>query len=395
MDDEEPNCNEIDKSIKYMKKIGIKSKLAMYYILMACKSESKIGLEYKGLTDSLESYYYGYKRSLKTISNRWLEEVSKMGENDRDAKKYILKKEQNTYFALSVLYDLQYERGGDKNEMTSKCPYTPMAKNFIQTIIETNKCLCLCYTNYVLAAAEEYGYKLIKGLLMSSHIYLGIIDDEIILKKENDNEEYKITPLLSNFPSNLNIKITNEGSIPTLYCTFDSGFRKNSYIDIVTTEKKVNFQKKYTKNFPAIRIIDIENDRRLNIKTQFFVNKKYEDGDWGIITSLLYSIPKKERMYQKKFDYFIYVINQLWGEYFTDLVYMKQVKSYLDFEKVEGFYINKFLNNITERSKNIGVYPSTSYIYLIISSILSLKLKRETILLPPYNYVENNFNEDK
>ena len=112
---EVPDCDQITKSIKYMTGKGIKSKIAMVYILMTCKSESKIGLDknMSYLEYYATSYYTGYKRSLKTICKRWLDEKNKMKKIHDDAQnnpELKSEKEKNTYFALNVLYDLQFEK---------------------------------------------------------------------------------------------------------------------------------------------------------------------------------------------------------------------------------------------------------------------------------------------
>lgn len=53
----------------------------------------------------------------------------------------------------------------------NRCPYASRAVNFMLTLAETDQGLCQSYTDYVIAAAEEFGYNNIHQCKMHGHIY--------------------------------------------------------------------------------------------------------------------------------------------------------------------------------------------------------------------------------
>lgn len=127
-----------------------------------------------------ESDYYGFP--LQTLISRWLREVNgPLTAIHLRAKTIQDPDEQSMYFGLGVLYYLMFGLYDDAemkrmtqqdwNKHYNRCPYTHDAFNFILTLAETDQCQCQSYTNYVIAAAEEFDYNNIHECKIPGHIY--------------------------------------------------------------------------------------------------------------------------------------------------------------------------------------------------------------------------------
>jgi hypothetical protein len=332
---DEVSCDDIANSVKYMKKRKIKSNLAMFYILMACKTESS---------------KYGYEKKLKSISTRWLDEVKKMEEIER-LNDFESKIDRNVYFATNVLFNLQFEKGNNIN----KCPYTDKAKNFIQTILETNQCLCLCYTNYVLAAAQEFDYDLIYGCNVHGHIYIVIIDDSKKYKEETMTKEVK---LWGDITFDMSIKVDDKFFFPKIHTSLESGYYSNNKIIVETTLVR-NFDKYIVdkKNFFNVHKHGKSEYGKEKICKLINVDKNFKDDEWSIIAGIVHELPIKEKINRERYEYFIDVINELWGDFFSELktlyglsVERKNLKKKKEKEK----NTEKIINSVNEFSKVLG-----------------------------------------
>jgi hypothetical protein len=142
-------CTKPKVALKWMRKKGIKSKTASLNILTACMSKT-------------------YNISIADASRRWLQEIEVMKRINTKvnnlAKSAKIKERhvKGAFFALCVLhylvFGIHFDNHENPGEMNASCPYVDDAINFIITLVKTNKCVCKCYTEYVLAACEEFGY---------------------------------------------------------------------------------------------------------------------------------------------------------------------------------------------------------------------------------------------
>lgn len=121
--------------------------------------------------------------TLNEVANRWQEEKSTVLQliaAEARAKYPESKVHQNVQFAVNTLLYLQFGvKLWDPDQLRPTipevaCPYTKGAFNFMYTLLKTNQCLCLCYTDYVLAAAQEYGFELIFPCPQPGHVNLAI-----------------------------------------------------------------------------------------------------------------------------------------------------------------------------------------------------------------------------
>ena len=144
---------DIANVLKNLKSVGIHSKIAQYNIIDCIKSNT-------------------HDISVEQGIERWLaekQELAKIHNTVVLAKLSI--EESNLYFALLVLKHLMF--GAD--EKTLQCPYTVDAKNFMVALVITGQCLCRCYTQYVLAGAEEFGYTRLMGCASPGHVNIAIM----------------------------------------------------------------------------------------------------------------------------------------------------------------------------------------------------------------------------
>lgn len=148
---------------KRVEKIGtINSKLAQFYIL-----DSYTTLKKEGIT-------------LEELLNIWLDNIAILAKINKIARRrFTLKYEQATYFAIHCLAYLVSNNIESTSSEVLSCPFTNNAWNFIHTLFKTNSCLCLCYATYIRAAAEEFRY------IDYIHLCNSKNKSSIILTKEN------------------------------------------------------------------------------------------------------------------------------------------------------------------------------------------------------------------
>ena len=288
------DCNDKKKAFEYMKSKGIKSKIAMFYILCSCSSTT-----FKNI-------------SLKIATNRWIEEKEILKKIHKKASNIngLTNEEKSTYFAIGVLYYLQFKKlFWEEKELNidylkqqnQSCPYADDAKNFILSLVKTNKCLCLCYTNYVLAAAQEYDYNLIRACTLNGHIKIAIVyNDKYQYSNYNKNNIKYTSPSFNNdiqiYPKIENLN--NKNSI--LYSTLDSGFRNNNYIIIdynsSTVNNKIFFDKLITNNTLKYRLY-ISSIKNLNCQNGI----SFHSTIWDFTYLLNYSGTRKS-IKKEKYD---------------------------------------------------------------------------------------------
>ncbi len=103
----------------------------------------------------------------------------------RDIFRHVRKKHEGNvkYQAIQfALLTAQFIRTGSWNARDIPlvtCPYVKSSENFIRTLVETHSCQCSCYSFYVAAAAEEFGYSAYLSVCMveaREHLTLVLVD---------------------------------------------------------------------------------------------------------------------------------------------------------------------------------------------------------------------------
>jgi hypothetical protein len=340
-----PTCEQIEKSVAWMKKKGIKSKIAMFNILFACHSNT-------------------FVITMQEATQRWIEEIRKMRVIHEKAQNFspdLL--QQNTYFALHTLILLQF---GDLDitdlgyEMqVPACPYADDARNFIVTLLKTGKCLCACYTNYVLAAAEEFGYTLICKCVHegAAHCNIAItypkgdqdptidLQDKVCIKGPFD------------YCSKRTIQLSR------IYAILDSGFRTNEYIKVTSVHKSQTFKKLYLgkQDSSIIRVIRNED-------IQCPSNSPFTNSKWSFIAANLSYMALRRNKTIERFKTSLNIIIAIWGKAFAhlpillDLIVTRTTPDNLEKEQDA---VAKIIQDIKHFSEEINDYPNSREMFII------------------------------
>ena len=178
----------IADTIKYIRNRGIKSKIAIFNIISAVVSstpQTRMSLE--------EAVQIWLKHKLV------LEEINQEVNSTHIVTGIISPQAlQDVRFAVKAMKYLKFpERYG-----RSQCTYDITARNFIMAL-RSGKCQCQCYTEYLLAAAEEVNRPTIVPLTKESHVYVGIVDTDKVMSIDckQDYEE-----ILKVYYGNLRVK---------------------------------------------------------------------------------------------------------------------------------------------------------------------------------------------
>jgi hypothetical protein len=148
---------------------SVHSKLATFFMLDAVTSTTQRGsLTSENLVNMWRNFNEGRNKTIFKVAQ------SKFPET----RSY-----QALYFSLQLLLQLQFSPEYETYFGSNMCPYTDYAQNFIWMLAETGKCLCMCYTMYVLAAAEEVGLQdYILPVPALWHIAIRIVTPDTTLK---------------------------------------------------------------------------------------------------------------------------------------------------------------------------------------------------------------------
>jgi hypothetical protein len=193
--------------------------------------------------------------------------------------------------------------------------------------------ICRSYTEYILAAAEEFDYKLIKYCSHLGHGNIAILnghDDPIELKIEETNKygEYIYDGYVLNSANSIILPTLSEEWLllyknetklytPSIYAFFDSGFKENNYIDIISQIDPNSFWSKFLYNTKSLNFkismmqatytcknsISLEKDA-LKIKIKDYNDGDYNDGGWGIISTIINQMSFKQKIDKKKYIFF-------------------------------------------------------------------------------------------
>jgi hypothetical protein len=220
------NRQHIEQLNKWLiDEIGVQSPTARVFIIDVINSES-VNITLKKITSS---YIYN-KRIAGTIH---IQVQTKY----QDKPRHI----QASIFATRVLHYLVFGSLAidNKKPIVASCPYTKDAKNFIITIAKSRKCLCLCYTSYVLAMAEEFGYEYdIIACNHEAHVNIAVLKYKGTQKKIRGKMQSHVE--FGNRKINTWEASNGPETIP--YCEnfaiIDAGFTDNNYIIVETGAKK-------------------------------------------------------------------------------------------------------------------------------------------------------------
>ena len=354
-----PKCSSFNDSIKWMNSEGIKSKIAMFNILSACESKT-------------------YTTSLKDGASRWLQEIILLNPiHTRAMALYNENIEQDTFFALHTLYYLQFGRYAWDNissvdNEAPTCPYGDNAKNFILTLLKTNTCLCTCYTQYVLAACEEFNHDLVVGCHLPGHINIVIVypenkDLELLTRDDCIKSifplKYKHNICIDpNFKFDINLI-----SQPTIYATFDAGFKNNFYLKITTKLTVNNFREKYVKNMTMNLKINLQTNRDKFPCESLF---KMQTSQWNNIHMIMNAIGYRKTQTQQRYTKDIMSMNAIWGNHFVHLIPYRAFlhgKDKRNIDKAQK-YIQRIIVDLQKFSVKLGVYPLPDTVKAILES---------------------------
>jgi hypothetical protein len=241
--------------------MGIQSKLAMFQCLMACDSKT-------------------YDITLEDCAKRWVREKTTLMQVHERAMRMSDPVQQDTFFALNTLHYLVFgrmawERSSDDTTEQS-CPYGDDAINFMLTLVKTDRCLCLCYTQYVLAASEEFDHSLVMLCSQPGHVYLTVVQPESVPTKfvPPDAQIYFDTAV--NVMDILAVTGDMTYNHREIYSRLDSGFENNYYIDVGTVDP----------NFKALYTLGMRNG--VHVKREILECTDIQS-KWGVITGVLRS----------------------------------------------------------------------------------------------------------
>ena len=292
-----PLCSDLKDAVRWMKSKGIKSKIAMFSILNACGSKT-------------------FKVSFKRAAMRWLHETKTLEKIHARAMKQKSRVEQDTHFALHTLYYLQFGRLAWSKVLNDTiqptCPYADLATNFILTLTETNKCLCSCYTQYVLAASEEFEHSLVVSCSSPGHINIIVVCPDQRKKCSVAKTECKIE--LIPFRKKTTVCLgPAEYTKPTIYTMLDSGFRDNWYINVKTVVPEDEFRDMYTTDTRQVALV-ITTEQEIGCAQMYLTLNR-----WTVLDSIWNAIGTRETKSQARYDRDIKIINTIFRQNFNSL----------------------------------------------------------------------------
>lgn len=354
----------------------IRSKLALFYIYMASRSET-------------------HTISVETACNIWLMQRDLIYVIDEKAKELpygIVDK--SIFFALHVMFHVihrQYMWSTHKKVQEGiwrTCE--DGAKNFIISMAVTNRMNCLAYVHYMLAVAEEFGYGLISCCSKPKHIQI-VISNECDSKKEValQNCESKSYSLYTStdFDFCLDRKMTRFSKINTCihvgrgYAVIESTkFTKDEFVKQFCPYGSED----WVKVLKAKEIIC--NDDVI-----------WYNSIWNVLESLIVMIGARKNMTQEKYDHDISVLNYLWKIDLIELVSLRNIlkdeysenKRVTDFDKKKKDLTTKILEKLKKISTRLKAFPMPKQVKEILNSpLLSANNERSydlRVLYPHWN----------
>jgi hypothetical protein len=306
--------SDITPAVQWVRDQGIKSDTAVFAIIQSWSSQNN-------------------DNSLEKCTRRWQAEKLILASLHTLAQQQQRPHEQATFFALHVLNYLQFGEKGWEHTGSIRpslyaptCPYTNGAKNFIISLVETNKCQCNCYTSYVLAAAQEFGYPEIYACNLPGHVNIAIADTVRPHRSEptapiklegfnlGEDREREIENLLNLGQTNI---VT-----PQLYTVLDSGYEDNWYTMVETQEPKDSFLFKYTprKKLPTLSITPLGP----NFSCRYGDGQPAAMNGWNNLISAILYVATRVTVSISRFEYDIDVVGHIWD---IDLSSLKALRT--------------------------------------------------------------------
>ena len=265
----ERSGKQIIKDVKWIRANGVKSDMAIATIMAASMSSS-------------------IDVSVKEATERFMSEVADIEVIHKKAMELFKNAvEQDVYFAYRTLVYIQFGTVDPKNMIIEEptCPYDKEGVNFMISLLASEKCQCLCYTQYVISMSEQLGHTNVQECLMSGHINI-VVTDPDSFKKINitTNRKYK--------GDDDTTRVSKQ-----LVAVFDSGFRNNVKTRVITND--TSFREKYTKgvNLANVKII-LRTSQIMSCRT--VPNKSTDDpifvsSRWQRVVSIIVMLNRRRR----------------------------------------------------------------------------------------------------
>lgn len=307
------NRDKLEEDVQYIQTVG--SRIAQFYILDTKLNDPTL--------------------KLKDIAEIWFKEIegplNKIASTVR--KKYSNKLDKANYFAIHTLFYLLTGRISSQevtedeiNQITEaiSCPFLLNSWNYISILMNTGRCLCMCYASYIRAAAEEY------------HL-------QDYIKMCEGERSYSIVTVNSSSSINSN---------PVVHIGI--GFKKNNYKLAITSNEDLT---EIVGDVPALKgkiVKEIIKEKCTNWDDIIILMNRITDkrDSTHMITELLYVgiIYEVEDLIDNVL--LVFLINQEINKYYKE--WNKGKLSWKDYNTK-----NKILDNIVKEYKdNIKRYPN-------------------------------------
>jgi len=322
-----PTCEQVSAGVAWLKSIGIRSRVAQYFIMDACLSVT-------------------FAVTLQESAVRWLEEKVKLKAiHDKMLTfNFEFAHEKAYYFMVQTLYLLMYGSLSWLNltqvKPVTTCPYTDNAKNMILALTRTGRCLCLCYANYVTAAAQEFGHDTIQLQSLPGHVRPVVLyaDDARPLTpihvgsvKCKGKSDVICSP-----------EITYQ--IQEIFGIAEAGFRKNDHMEVELADdiNSSQTQKYFTDMVTSTyRILPTSAKDRVIPRNDF--NPLFRKSIWNELSSSLLRISHRNRVDISLTEHSINILTEIYS---------------IDFDSLMIPPIRKFTTEHYNTSKNYTLYEN-------------------------------------
>jgi hypothetical protein len=131
----------------------------------------------------LDTYSRTYEYTVRELVHIWKEEKKVLSVIDMVAKsKNFNPVDTATFFYYHTVFYLHFGKFGwvehtDLEPLQTTCPFTDTG-NFMTMLARNKVCLRLCYSDYILAAAGEFGYHNITSIYEPGHVFPAVVDNK-------------------------------------------------------------------------------------------------------------------------------------------------------------------------------------------------------------------------
>lgn len=202
------------------KKYGVTSPIAKYAILEANK-------------------YRTAPIAVDTAANKWAAEKKRVWDALEKHKLTNLDKKdpnETLLFAFAVMQTLKF----NDETQTLQCPYTKDATNFVTMLVTTGVCQCQCFSMYMIAMAQEFGFAMLTPLRLPGHVVPVVITNE--------------APAIacSATPDSVGLEqVVIKPNVRACFAEIEAGrpdFNHRFGVEFATKAEKTSFLKRYEKN---------------------------------------------------------------------------------------------------------------------------------------------------